>query len=126
MPSKRDYYEVLGIDRNATEAKIKASFRKLAFKYHPDLNHEDGAEEKFKELNEAYEVLSNPQKREAYDARQARYIQPRFTPKPYRQARSPAEDLVGIILQKSNPWWAKVLAGIGLYAYLKDLKSKGS
>jgi len=67
MPSKRDYYEVLGIDRNATEAKIKGAFRKLAFRYHPDRNHEDGAEEKFKELNEAYEVLSDPEKRTTYD-----------------------------------------------------------
>ena len=67
MPAKRDYYEVLGIDRNATEGKIKRAFRKLAFKYHPDHNHEDEAEEKFKEINEAYEVLSDPDKRAAYD-----------------------------------------------------------
>ena len=67
MPAKDDYYEVLGIDRNATEEKIKRAFRKLAFKYHPDRNREDGAEEKFKEINEAYEVLSNPDKRAAYD-----------------------------------------------------------
>ncbi len=67
MPVKRDYYEVLGIDRNATDEKIKGAFRKLAFKYHPDHNHEDGAEEKFKEINEAYEVLSDSDKRAAYD-----------------------------------------------------------
>ncbi len=67
MPMKRDYYEALGINRNATEEKIKGAFRKLAFKYHPDHNHEDGAEEKFKEINEAYEVLSDPDKRAAYD-----------------------------------------------------------
>lgn len=67
MPEKRDYYEVLGIDRNATDEKIKKAFRKLAFKYHPDHNHDDGAEEKFKEVNEAYEVLSDPDKRAAYD-----------------------------------------------------------
>ncbi len=66
MP-KRDYYEVLGIDRNATEEQIKGAFRKLAFKYHPDRNGEDGAEEKFKEINEAYEVLSDPEKRNTYD-----------------------------------------------------------
>jgi len=66
MP-KRDYYEVLGIDRNATDEKIKRAFRKLAFKYHPDHNHDDGAEQKFKEINEAYEVLSDPDKRAAYD-----------------------------------------------------------
>jgi len=66
MP-KRDYYEVLGIDRNATEGKIKEAFRKLAFKYHPDRNREVGTEERFKEINEAYEVLSNPEKRATYD-----------------------------------------------------------
>ncbi len=67
MPEKRDYYEVLGINRNATEEQIKTAFRKLAFKYHPDRNRDDGAEEKFKEINEAYEVLSNPEKRATYD-----------------------------------------------------------
>ncbi|MFC1934509.1 molecular chaperone DnaJ [Chloroflexota bacterium] len=67
MPTKRDYYEVLGIDRNATEEKIKGAFRRLAFKYHPDHSHDDGAEEKFKEVNEAYEALSDPDKRAAYD-----------------------------------------------------------
>lgn len=67
MPTKRDYYEVLGVDRNATEGKLKKVFRKLAFDYHPDRNREDGAEERFKEINEAYEVLSDPDKRAAYD-----------------------------------------------------------
>jgi len=67
MPSKRDYYEVLGVDRNATDEEIKRAFRKLAFKYHPDRNGEDGAEGKFKEVNEAYEVLSDSDKRVAYD-----------------------------------------------------------
>ena len=67
MPMKRDYYEVLGVDRNATDEEIKRSFRKLAFKYHPDHNREDGAEEKFKEVNEAYEVLADPDKRAVYD-----------------------------------------------------------
>jgi molecular chaperone DnaJ len=67
MPTKRDYYETLGIDRDATNEEIKKSFRKLAFKYHPDHNHEAQAEDKFKEVNEAYEVLSDPDKRAAYD-----------------------------------------------------------
>ncbi|MCK4368674.1 MAG: molecular chaperone DnaJ [Dehalococcoidales bacterium] len=67
MPLKRDYYEVLGIDRNATEEEIRRAFRKLAFKYHPDHNHEDKAGERFKEVNEAYEVLSDADKRSAYD-----------------------------------------------------------
>ena len=67
MPAKQDYYGILGIDRNATDEAIKRAFRKLAFKYHPDHNHEDGTAEKFKEISEAYEVLSDPDKRAAYD-----------------------------------------------------------
>jgi len=67
MATKRDYYEILGIDRNATDEEIKRAFRKLAFKYHPDHNRGDGAEERFKEINEAYEVLSDLDKRATYD-----------------------------------------------------------
>ena len=67
MPVKRDYYDVLGVGRDATEEEIKSAFRQLAFKYHPDHNHERGAEDKFKELNEAYEVLSDRDKRTTYD-----------------------------------------------------------
>lgn len=67
--SKRDFYEVLGVPRDATEDEIKKAFRKLARKYHPDVNRDNpkAAEEKFKEINEAYEVLSDPQKRARYD-----------------------------------------------------------
>ncbi|RKY80829.1 molecular chaperone DnaJ [candidate division KSB1 bacterium] len=65
---KRDYYEVLGVERNADTEEIKRSYRKLAMKYHPDRNPGDKeAEEKFKEAAEAYEVLSDPEKRERYD-----------------------------------------------------------
>ncbi len=67
MADKRDYYEVLGVSKNASEDEIKKAYRSLAKKYHPDLNKEPGAEEKFKEINEAYEVLSDPQKRQTYD-----------------------------------------------------------
>ncbi len=67
MPVKRDYYEVLGIPRNATDEEIKRAFRKLAFKYHPDHNRNGDAEAKFKEVNEAYQVLADPDKRAAYD-----------------------------------------------------------
>jgi len=67
MAVKRDYYEVLGISRDATEEEIKKAFRKLAFEYHPDRNRDDGAAEKFKEVNEAYEILSDANKRAAYD-----------------------------------------------------------
>jgi molecular chaperone DnaJ len=67
MPIKRDYYEILCVDRDATEEEIKKAFRKLAFKYHPDHNHDDEAGDKFKEVNEAYEVLCDPDRRAAYD-----------------------------------------------------------
>jgi molecular chaperone DnaJ len=65
--SNRDYYESLGVSRNASNDEIKAAFRKLARQYHPDVNKEDGAEEKFKEINEAYGVLSDAEKRARYD-----------------------------------------------------------
>ncbi len=68
MSEKRDYYEVLGVSKNADEAEIKKAYRKLALKYHPDKNPGDAeAEEKFKEAAEAYEVLSDPQKKSQYD-----------------------------------------------------------
>ncbi|MEX2352985.1 MAG: molecular chaperone DnaJ, partial [Gammaproteobacteria bacterium] len=68
MSSKRDYYEILGVSRNATEAEVKKAYRRLAMKYHPDRNTGDGeAENKFKEAKEAYDVLSDERKRSAYD-----------------------------------------------------------
>ncbi len=65
--AQEDYYEVLGVDRNASDKEITSAYRKLAKKYHPDLNHEPGAEEKYKKVNEAYEVLHDKQKRAQYD-----------------------------------------------------------
>lgn len=67
MADKRDYYEALGIGKEASDAEIKKAYRKLAKKYHPDVNKEADAEAKFKEVNEAYEVLSDPQKKATYD-----------------------------------------------------------
>lgn len=65
--SERDYYETLGVNRGARDDEIKAAFRKLARQYHPDVSKEPDAEEKFKEINEAYGVLSDPEKRARYD-----------------------------------------------------------
>ena len=69
MADKRDYYEVLGVDKGASEDQIKKAYRKLAAKYHPDNNpdNKEEAEEKFKEASEAYAVLSDAEKRSQYD-----------------------------------------------------------
>jgi curved DNA-binding protein len=79
----RDYYETLGLARGATEAEIKAAYRKLARKYHPDVNKEAGAEDQFKEVGEAYAVLKDTEKRAAYDRMSANWKNGQdFTPPP--------------------------------------------
>lgn len=78
--NKRDYYEVLGLKKDATEAEIKRAYRKLAAQYHPDVNHEPDAEVKFKEINEANEVLSDADKRARYDQFGFAGVDPNFSP----------------------------------------------
>jgi curved DNA-binding protein len=79
----RDYYEVLGVDRGASAEEVQKAYRKLARKYHPDLNKTKEAEDRFKEINEANEVLSDPQKRQRYDALGANWKQGQdFQPPP--------------------------------------------
>ena len=67
MPEKRDYYDVLGVDKGADKKEIKKAYRKLAMKYHPDVSEDEGATEKFKEISEAYAVLSDEEKKSTYD-----------------------------------------------------------
>ena len=63
----KDYYATLGVDKTASQDEIQSAYRKLARKYHPDVNKEAGAEDRFKEIGEAYEVLKDPEKRQKYD-----------------------------------------------------------
>lgn len=81
MVAKRDYYEVLGVDKHADAASIKKAYRKLAKKYHPDINaNNPTAEKRFKEINEAYEVLGDEEKRKLYDQYGAMAFEPGFSP----------------------------------------------
>lgn len=79
--SFKDYYEILGVERNSSEAAIKKAYRKLARQYHPDVNKKKGAQERFQEISEAYEVLGDPEKRKRYDELGANWKQGQeFTP----------------------------------------------
>lgn len=67
MAAKRDYYDILGVSKGASDAEIKSAYRKMAMQWHPDKNKSPEAEEKFKEINEAYQILSDPKKKQTYD-----------------------------------------------------------
>lgn len=83
MVTFQDYYKILNISRNASEKEIKQAYRKLAKKYHPDVSKDPGAEEKFKQINEAYEVLKDPNTRKRYDSLGANWkTGQNFTPPP--------------------------------------------
>ena len=67
MATTKDYYATLGLERGATDADVKKAFRKLAQQWHPDVNQDAAAHDRFKEINEAYQVLSDPERRQRYD-----------------------------------------------------------
>src|SRR3954453_20658968 len=71
MARANDYYKVLGVDKKASQDDIKKAYRKLARRYHPDTNKDSGAEERFKQVSEAYDVLGDPEKRKKYDRGQS-------------------------------------------------------
>ena len=91
-----DYYDRLGVSRTADEKEIKKAYRNLARKYHPDVNKDPGAEDKFKEINEAYEVLGDPEKRKKYDELGANWRQ-------YEQAQQAGQSPFGDIRWADGP-----------------------
>lgn len=97
---KRDYYEVLGVDKNADDAEIKRAFRELARKYHPDLNPGERAAERFKEANEAYAVLSDPKARQRYDRYGFSSVDPERGEGGFGTVVDAFDDLLGDILRR--------------------------
>ena len=96
MSTKRDYYEVLGIQKNTSQAEIKSQYRKLALKFHPDRNKSPDATEHFKEISEAYAVLSDEEKRKVYDQYGHAGVDGRYSPEDiFRGARVNFDDIFG-------------------------------
>ena len=89
---RRDFYEVLGVPRTATQDEIQRAYRKLARQHHPDVNKDPEAEDRFKEISEAYDVLSDPQTRRRYDAfgPDFRQVPEDVDPEAFRRARAGA------------------------------------
>jgi curved DNA-binding protein len=110
----KDYYEVLGVPRTATQDEIKTAFRKLARKYHPDVNKSPGAEDKFKEINEAHEVLGDPDKRSKYDRLGASWRDGQdFTPPPGWEYRSHGGGVGGPQVSDFSDFFESIFGGSG-------------
>jgi curved DNA-binding protein len=105
----KDYYKIMGVARDASADDIKRAYRKLARKYHPDVSKEKDAEERFKEIGEAYEVLRDPEKRAAYDALGQRKPGEEFRPPPDWQFDYAAEDGPGI----HSDFFEQLFGGLG-------------
>src|SRR3989475_13152980 len=96
MSTKRDYYEVLGVQKNASQDEIKSQYRKLALNFHPDRNKSSEAPEHFKKISEAYAVLSDPEKRKIYDTHGHAGVDGRYTSEDiFRGSRVNFEDIFG-------------------------------
>ena len=93
----RDFYEVLGVPRNADRSEIQRAYRKLARQHHPDVNKDPSAEARFKEISEAYDVLSDPEQRKRYDAfgEDFRRVPPDVSPEEWRRAQALKRLLAG-------------------------------
>ena len=105
MADGDDFYQILGVPRDASQEDIQRAYRKLARTYHPDVNHDPGAEDRFKEASEAYDVLSDPQTRRRYDAfgRDFRQVPEDVDPETWRRARAGARAGAGAGAGRGGP-----------------------
>jgi curved DNA-binding protein len=105
MAADEDFYQILGVPRDASQEDIQRAYRKLARTYHPDVNHDPGAEDRFKDVSEAYDVLSDPQTRRRYDAfgRDFRQVPEDVDPETWRRARAGARAGAGAGAGRGGP-----------------------